>query len=206
MAILMWWAFAYQLTGNAVHELIGTAILFMVVSHNIVSRRWYGVLGKGKFGVRRIVNIAVNLLLLVTALPLFLSGLANSHVWHLISAAQSTMMPRQVHVLAAYWVLMLVSVHLGIHWKMVMSECCRLLGIDAISPIGIAIIRSTAIILITFGIYAFFERNIFLKLFAYYSFDYWDFSKSITGFLARYLAIMCLYAGLTHYGLKFFRK
>ena len=40
-------AFAYDLFGNAAHEIIGTCMFALLISHNIFNRRWYGMLTRG---------------------------------------------------------------------------------------------------------------------------------------------------------------
>ena len=39
-------AYAYNGLGNAAHEVIGTAMFALLITHNIFNRRWYGTIVK----------------------------------------------------------------------------------------------------------------------------------------------------------------
>lgn len=206
MVILILLAFAYLLTGHALHELIGGVLLFLVVVHNVLNRRWYAALFKGKYNVRRFVGTIINLLLLAVTASLFLSGLMNSQFLPFFAKTDWSVFTRQFHAWTAYWILALASIHLGMHWKMVMAEIRKAMTMTGMRGAGAIALRAMAITIVAFGVEASFDRNMYSKLTAYYSFDYWDFDQSIIGFFATYLSIMGVYVCLTYYALKLLRK
>ena len=55
---------------------------------------------------------------------------------------------------------------------------------------------------VVYGIYASFDREMRTKLFIGYSFDFWDSNRLIVLFLSHHLAIMGIYVCTTHYVLK----
>lgn len=206
LTILILLEFAYPLTGNTAHELIGFAILALFLVHNALNWRWYAKLFKGAYRARRLASIVANLLVLAATLILMASGLLNSHMLSAIFRMEWDWPVRQIHTAAAYWFLVFVSVHLGMHWKMIMAELARIAGIAGTSRSRTLALRALAALVATYGINASFERSIGAKLTAYYSFDYWDFDQSIAEFFIGYLAIMGVYACLTHYALKLFQR
>ena len=206
MTALILLAFAYPLTGNSVHEPIGLVVLGFFIVHNVaLNSRWYASLLKGKYNGRRIAGIVVNLLVLATTVTLVLSGLANSRLIGGLLGIEGDFLPRKVHTTAAYWFLVLMSIHLGMHWRMVMAEVRKMTGISGNSRLRSLLLRCAAALIAAYGVHASLERNLYAKLVAYFSFDYWNFDESIVvtlSYFAQYLAIIGVYVCLTHYVLK----
>lgn len=206
MTTLILLAFANQLTGNTVHELIGFVVLGFFLVHNVaLNRRWYTSLLKGKYNARRIASITVNLLVLTTTATLVVSGLVNSRLIGGLLGIESDLLPREIHTTAAYWFLVLMSIHLGMHWRMVMAEVRKLLGISGGGRLRPLLVRSVAALIFAYGVHASQERNLYAKLIAYFSFDYWNFDESLISiivYFTQYLGIIGVYVCLTHYVLK----
>lgn len=66
MTVLMLIAMAYYITGNMIHEVVGVVVLILFIAHNLLNRRWYKAILKGKHNIPRILQIGINLLFLVT--------------------------------------------------------------------------------------------------------------------------------------------
>jgi hypothetical protein len=198
--------FAYQWTGNRVHEWIGFVILALFLVHNALNWQWYRALIQGQYRARRLASTIANLLVLAVALMLMASGLLNSHMLFAIFKMDWDLPVRQLHTAAAYWFLIFMSVHLGMYWKMILAEIGKRAGITSASRMRTMALRTLSALIVAYGIHASFERNIGAKLTAYYSFDYWDSDQAIVEFFSGYLAIMGVYICLTHYALKLFRK
>jgi hypothetical protein len=189
---LVLFALAYQLFGNLLHEIAGTAFLVLAVVHNLLGRRWYGGLRKGRMRPRRAVWTVVNLVLLATAVLLVVSGLANSHDLFPFFGFAAPFLDYRIHALAAWWLLVLASLHLGLHWPAVAAEIRRLTGLPGQGRLIGPMSRAGAAILVGLGVYAAFERNLPFKLAGLYAFDDWDFDSSIVGFFIFYIAIISL--------------
>ena len=56
MTILLLCLMAYQVTGEAAHEWIGMSMTALVIVHQILNRKWYGSLLKGKYNAYRILS------------------------------------------------------------------------------------------------------------------------------------------------------
>ncbi len=195
-------AFAYPLTGNTLHELIGIAMLVLVVVHARWNWKWFLTLLKGKYNGFRRVSVTVNLLLATAALMMMLSGLLNSNLLFSVLNIEFDLLTREFHTAAAYWFLILMAIHLGMHWKMIMAEARSVAGVSGGNRFRAVVLRAILLAVVAHGIYASFERSVLSKLAAYYSFDHWDFDESIIGFFAQYLSIVGLYACLAYYALQ----
>ena len=192
----------YRFTGNTWHELLGLGFTALFGAHTALNRRWYKGLPQGRYGLRRGFSAAVDLLLLAAVLTMIVSGLANSRLVETYLGLKTDILSRQVHTTAAYWTLVLVSVHAGLHTSVIAAEAKRIVGLPRLS-------RSVALGLwgalgaaLGFGVHAAFDRELCSKLFAVYSFDFWDPSVPAFLFFAEYLAIVAVYATLGHWMTK----
>ena len=209
MTALILLEFAYRLTGSTTHELIGVSMLTLLVIHGAWNWRWFAALGKGRYAARRVASTTINALLLTAALLMVVSGVLNSELLFSLTQVELDLLPRGLHTAAAYGFLMLIGVHLGMHWKMIMAETGKLAGGSAVflpPRLRSASLPVAAVAIAAYGVVASFERSVLSRLTAYYSFGDWEFDESIVGFFAQYVAIVGLYAVLTHYGLRIFRQ
>ena len=78
MTIVLLFLMAYQVTGETLHEWIGIVMTVLVIIHQILNRKWYGALFKGKYRPYRIVTTAVNILLLLSFALTAFSGMSMS--------------------------------------------------------------------------------------------------------------------------------
>jgi hypothetical protein len=203
MTVLMLVAMAYHITGNTIHELVGVSILVLFIVHNILNRRWYRTVLKGKNNVFRVLNAAVNLLLLIAMVLLMVSAVPISRTVFAFVPVNGGMLARQIHVLAAYWVFILMSVHLGMHWGMVIGAMSKMTGITDTNHIRTMALRIMAVLVAFYGVHASFDRDVGSKLILYYTYSYWNFDESAMFFFTDYLSIMGFCIFVTYYVLKF---
>ncbi len=203
MIALMLVAMAYPITGNTIHELVGILMFVLFIVHNILNRRWYQTVLKGKNDVLRVLNAAVNLLLLVTMVTLIVSAVPVSRTVFAFIPVNGGMIARQIHVLAAYWVFILMSVHLGMHWGMIIGAVSKMTGITDTNHIRTMALRIMTALIAVYGVHAFFDRDVGSKLILYYTYSYWNFDESAMFFFTDYLSIMGFCICVTYYVLKF---
>ncbi len=206
MTVLMLVAMANHFTGNTIHELVGVLIFVLFIVHNILNRRWYQTVLKGKNDVLRVLNAAVNLFLLVTMVTLIVSAVPVSRTVFAFIPINGGMIARQIHVLAAYWVFILMSVHLGMHWGMIIGLVRKMTGITDMNNIRTGALRIMAVLIALYGVHAFFGRDVGSKLILYYTYSYWNSDESVVFFFMDYLSIMGLCICMTYYVLKFIQN
>ena len=82
----------YFITGNKVHEILGTITFVLFIIHNILNIKWYKSILKGKHNFQRIFHIIINLLLLVAIIGMMVSGIMiSSNVFSFLNI-QTTML------------------------------------------------------------------------------------------------------------------
>ena len=209
MTLLILLEFAYRLIGSTLHELIGLSMFTLIIVHGNWNWRWFAMLLKGKYAVLRIVSVTINTLLLITGLLMMVSGVLNSDLLFSLTQVELDLLPRELHTATAYWFLILVGVHLGMHWKMVMAEASKLTGgawSSVPSPLRALVLNAISASIAAYGVFASFARSVSSRLTAYYSFDNLEVDESILGFFAQYAAIVGLYAMLTYQAQRFFKS
>jgi hypothetical protein len=116
--------------------------------------------------------------MIVTATTLMTSGLLHSRTIFSFMQLSGGMLLRQVHTFAAYWGLLLVSIHIGLHWEAILNIIVRTMKDTAIARLPAVIPRCMALIVFVYGLDSFFERDMPAKLFLGYSFDFLDENKN----------------------------
>ena len=116
MTVLLLFLMAYQVTGEALHEWIGMGMTALVIIHQVLNRRWYAAVFKGKYNSYRTVTTAVNLLLLLSFVITPLSGMSMStHAVPFLYGMAPVSLARQMHLAMSHWSFVLMGIHLGLH-------------------------------------------------------------------------------------------
>lgn len=196
---------AYWWLENFAHEVFGTVLFTLVIGHNVFNRLWYGRVARGKYdGVRWLNIITIAVLKLVMTIMLVTSMLISRDLFTFL-ALDGAFAMREVHMFAAYWLLFIVSVHLGTRWGVIMNTCRAVFGIRDANPVCTWSLRLAATAVSLWGIKSWAEMAFGSKLVLTYSLDMWDFNESTLGFFLNYGAIVGLLAAATHYSLAFIR-
>lgn len=196
---------AYHITGNTIHEFVGVVLLILYVVHNILNRRWYKKIFKGKYNVRRFLSIAVNLLFLVSMAAIIISSVPISSSIFPNIPVENDMILRQIHVQTSYWGFIFMAVHIGVSWGTIINAVRNMTGITSTNRISTIAMRVIAVLIVVYGVQTSFERDMLSRLTIYNPFG-WDYNESPVGFLIDYLSVMGIYISGTHYVLKFVRK
>lgn len=203
LTVSMLVAFAYHLTGPTAHEWIGLTMFALLTAHNGLNWRWYRNIGRTGAGLNARLSLAMTLAILTVTVVLLISSLMVSReIFNSIRANNGFLM-RQIHTLAAYWILVLMSVHVGLHWNLIMSVVRRLFRVSGSCRLRSTLVRLAGAAVLAGGFWASIDRGLASKLLMRHSFDYW--AGSAAGFFITYLLIMGLYIGLTHYSLLLFQ-
>lgn len=192
-------ALAYWWLDNRTHELIGTAMFLLVIVHNVFNRWWYGTIRKGRRAPRALMTTVLNLSLLAVMLTLLITSLMISRDVFGFLALDGGFTLREIHKLVSYWAMIIVSIHLGLHWSMVMGAVRGALGVAKGNGGRTLALRMIAAAIVACGVDSSFEMTIGSKLVLQPTLDMWDFEASTLGFFARYASIIGLYAVLAHY-------
>ena len=116
MTVLLLCLMAYQVTGEALHEWIGIGMTVLVIIHQILNRKWYGALFKGKYNAYRIATTIVNIaLLLSSALTAFCGMSMSGHAVPFLYGMTKVSFARRMHLSMSHWAFVLMGLHIGMH-------------------------------------------------------------------------------------------
>lgn len=201
MTVLMPLLMAYSLVGEAVHEWLGIFMFLLFILHHALNFSWHRNLFRGHYSASRIVRTIFDLLLVPVMLILPVSGIMMSrYIFSGLNGGLS--FARTMHLLASYWGFVLMSLHIGFHWRMAVGVAGNL-WIRKKTTKGSAILFRVVLLSISlYGIYAFIRRQIGSYLFLQNQFVFFDFRELRIAFFADYLAMMCLFAVCGYYAAK----
>lgn len=122
MTLLLLFLMGYQFWGDAAHEWVGAGMFLLFIAHHALNLGWYKTLLKGKYTGVRILQLIVNLLLFLTMLGMMVSGIMLSrHVFAFLPIDGGMSFARLTHMAASYWGFVLMALHLGLHWNMILG-------------------------------------------------------------------------------------
>ena len=122
MTAALYACMAYMLVGEEAHEWIGSGLALLFILHNALNRKWYAALLTGRYTPLRAFQTAVNLLCLALMTAAAVSGAAMSrYLYDIPFLSGGASLARTVHMLAAYWGYCFISLHLGLHWSMMLG-------------------------------------------------------------------------------------
>ena len=199
MTILLLLLMAYSLIGESLHEWLGMGMFLLFVLHHVLNLGWYRNLRKGRYSAYRIVQTILAALLLLTMLGSMVSGIIMSrHTFPLFPIRGWSSLARTIHLPCAYWGFLLMSLHLGLHWGMMMGMTQRMMK-TVPSPVRTVILRFLAILIALYGLTAFVRNNICSYLLFRTHFVFLDFERPLALFFVDYLSIMGLFVFIAYY-------
>jgi Domain of unknown function (DUF4405) len=197
---------AYWWLGNTVHEIAGTGMFLLVIVHNVFNRRWYGRISQSRREAHGSFNVGITFVLLVAMLALLVTSVLISNTLSGFMSAYGGFTVRQIHTLAAYWVLVIVSIHLGLRWPMIMGVARTLFGIANASVVRTLALRAAAVVIAVLGIWSSFELSLGTKLAMQVTLDWWNFEESVAGFFVHCIAIAGLSMVMTYYAVRWLQR
>ena len=199
MTVVLLTLMAYQITGQKYHEWFGAGMLVLFLVHNILNHKWYKNLLKGKYTAFRVMQLIVNLSILVSMFCLAYSGIVMSrYVFDFVSVDGQMALARLIHMAAAHWGFVLMSIHLGMHWGMITGR---------IKSKTVAwVLRSVAVVIACYGAVCFYKAKIVSFIFLINQFVFFDYEKSAVSVFGEYIAMMGLWVFVGYYLAKGIKK
>lgn len=199
MTLFLLMLMAYQITGEKLHEWFGAGMVVLFLIHNFLNIRWYGSLLKGKYTSLRILRTVINFSVLAAMLALAYSGIVMSrHVFSFLPINGGMATARVMHLAGSYWGFVLMSVHLGLHWGMVIGMFRRFSG----SKKAVAltwIFRLIAAMIAGYGAVCFYRADILSYMFLQVDFAFLDYEKSPVSVFKEYMTMMSLWVFISYY-------
>ena len=174
---------SYQVTGEAWHEWTGIGMTVLMILHQILNRKWYAALVKGRYTPLRTVQTAVNAALVICFVLTALCGINMSvHAVPFLSEFLRASLGRRLHLTLSHWCFVLMGLHLGLHipamLRGVKNQALRRVGF------GISILAAGA------GLWLFLRNSYPDYLFCRVPFALIDYDKAVP--LALLIAFFCI--------------
>ena len=172
MTLALLFLMAYQVTGEALHEWIGITETVLVIIHQILNRKWYSALFKGKYNPYRIVTTVVNVLLIAAFLMTAFCGMSMSgHAVPFLYGMAPMSFVRRFHLSLSHWAFVLMGIHLGLHIPAMTAK----LKLERTSRL---ILSCVAGLVSGYGLYLFIHTGMSDYLFFRVVFAFLDYEKA----------------------------
>ena len=197
MSVSMLLLMAYGLVGEAAHEWIGMGMFALFVAHHILDRKWLLAVGKGKYTPIRMVQTALVGIIFLSMSGSMISGVVLSRfVFAFFPKHGGYELAQQVHILCAYWGFVCMSLHLGLHWSMMLTMARKHLQP---SPLRTWCLRLIGWLWALYGAFAFHRRGVGLYLLLRSHFVFCNYSAPVIFFLIDYLSVMAMFTLIGYY-------
>lgn len=207
MTIALLFLMGYQFWGEVPHEWIGTGMFILFITHRILNGHWHKALLKGKYSTMRILMLVIDVLVLISMLAQIYSSVVMSrYVFDFLPFNGGLSLARRLHILGAFWGFLLMSLHLGLHWNMILGTIRKAVRIKKGSKIPDIAAFITGLAISGYGVYVFVKRNFLTYLFLKSEFVFLDYSEPKILFYIDYLALMGLCIFIAHYSTKLILK
>lgn len=207
MTLALLFLMGYHLWGEAPHEWVGTGMLVLFIAHHILNGNWHKTLFKGKYNAMRIVTLVINVLVLVSMMAQLYSGIVMSgHVFAFLPIDGGMALARRLHILGAYWGFIFMSLHLGLHWNLILGMFQRTIKIKDKSKARSIVLFLAGLGIAGYGVWVLISRDLPTYLLLKTEFVFLDYGESKLLFYIDYLALMGLCIFIAHYIAKLCRR
>lgn len=204
MMVSLLFLMGYQFWGEKTHEWIGAGMFLLFIVHQILNWNWYKNLFRGKYTPMRVFQTMVNVLTLLSMLVQMYSGIVLSrYVFDFLSIESGLALARHLHILGSYWGFLLIGLHLGLHWSMIIGTVKRKQN-RSHRDLGL-INFFTGLAVALYGLSVFIRRDFLTYMLLKSKFIFWDYEESKFIFYLDYLALMGMCIFISHYAGKLFR-
>lgn len=192
---------SHQLMENALHEWIGIAALLLVAIHIVLNRRQMLALFKGGPSAAKVLTATVDVVLAVSYLVTMVTGAAmSSYAVPFLFGIVPVMSAQAIHLAGSYWSMVLVGLHIGMHWRPVVRAI-----IGGRKAMG-SILLAAGIALTVFGLVAFLQNGVASYLTASTPFAHFDYGKHPLLVIAENAAMIGLFAGISFWIMELIRR
>jgi hypothetical protein len=169
MAIVFALLFNHRVvTGLNFHEIAGLAIGVLFIVHILLNRKWISRVSRKLFcsqvKTKTKIGYVVDALLLLSMAFILVSGIGISKILFPSNRLSSVPSLRGLHVSAAYFALALIGIHVGLHWKWIMSMLKKAVRMKRSTKALAFTARILAAVIFAAGVYNMAQVNYFSQL------------------------------------------
>lgn len=164
----------HHITGNHIHEILGTGIIILFLIHNLINIKFYKLIFKGRYNFKRLFLTLIDILLLVSMIGIIISSIIISNDVFSFLNIQTTSFGLKLHMLSNSWAFIIMSIHLGLHLNTLISKINNKMKNSTFEYIYYLVF----LIILVYGIYSFFKLNFISDMFLLNPFKVYDFDES----------------------------
>ncbi len=114
----------------------------------------------------------------------------SQHVFTFLNIREGKAFARTLHLLVSYWGFVLMALHLGLHWNMVVGMFRGRAKIAQLSSLPTILVSVAGVAIVAYGLYAFTNRELLRYMLLQTLFVFHDYQGSQILFYLDYLAMM----------------
>ena len=200
MTLALLFLMGYQFWGEKAHEWVGAGMFALFILHHVLNINWHKRIFKGKYTPTCILTLCIDILVMLAMLSLMYSGIVMSrYAFAFLHIDSGMALARRLHILGAYWGFVLMGLHLGLHWNMILGMIKKRIASKPSRARSIVFFIISAVIA-AYGVYVFISRDFITYMFLRSEFVFLDYAESKLIFYLDYLALMGLCIFISHYG------
>ena len=199
MTIMFIILMGYYITGNTVHEILGTITFILFIIHNILNIKWYKSIFKGKHNFQRTFHIVINLLLFLAMIGMMISGIMISSKVFSFLDIPTTMFARRLHMLSTSWGFVLMSIHVGFHITGLMNKLNNKMKNNIFEYVYYLVL----ILMIIIGAYSFISNKLYEDMFLLNDFKFYNYEQNPIAFYLKYIMIFLCISLVVYFIFKF---
>jgi len=165
MTIVMILLMKIAFVGILWHELIGLGIFFLFVIHNILNFKFFKTVFKKFFSssmkMKIKLGIVLDIILSLVVTGIIITGIMISKEIFPFGYIGFT---SSLHHSLSYLSIILISVHIGLHWQEIMGGFRKLFRLKTLSKLRTYSLRVVTIFIVIFGIKGSFNQDLSGKL------------------------------------------
>lgn len=197
MTVSLLFLMGYQFWGEKAHEWVGAGMFALFLAHQILNWNWYKNLFRGKYPPMRVLQTVVDVLTLLSMAVQMYSGIVLSrYVFAFLPIESGLALARRLHILGSYWGFLLMGLHLGLHWNMVLG-LIKSKNKESRSTRTICFVLGLAVAV--YGVWVFIKRDFYTYLFLRSEFVFLDYEESKILYYIDYLLLMGTCIFISHY-------
>ena len=178
---------AFQVTEQLAHEWLGVTMFALTIVHQLLNRKYYAALFKGRYNALRVFQLIVNTLLLLSFVCTALSGMMMSRfATPFMNGILPSSIVRQGHLALSHWSFVLMGLHLGLHFGIITSRMKH----RAVRIVLAVVMTGISV----YGFYLFFSSDILNYMLFKNPFAFLDYSKPWWLVLLENLAMLLAWA------------
>ena len=207
MTLALLFLMGYAFWGDVAHEWAGAGMFLLFLLHHILNGNWYKSLFKGGYTPLRVFRLIVDVLVFLAMIGLMVSGIMlSNYVFTFLNIRGGMSFARLLHMAASHWGFVLMALHLGLHWSMLLGMAGKVMKVRQTSRLRKVLLSIVGAGIAVYGLMVFIRRDLLTYMLLKTQFVFLDFSEPIPLFYLDYLAMMGAFIFLADSASKLLRK